>query len=326
MMEKRILFLSKGEHSPSTRYRAFNYFPHLKSNGWHPEHLNVRGTLAEKLNLLRRAGKADVVVVLRHAFGFPMLPLLRRAAKRLIFDFDDAIFVKSDGNPSKGRARRFRHMLENCDQVWSGNQYLAANANQFNSHVTIVPTAIDIDRYRIQVEKPADYIDLVWIGSSSTSRYLKDLLPTLEKCALVVPNLRLKIIADFELQSDILTIKNVPWSQETEVSELVSSHIGIAPMSDNNWTRGKCALKVLQYMACRLPVISSASGANQDIIQHNITGLLSTNEDEWLSAIARLAGSESDRNAMGAAGAELCCRSFSQDVIARVMLKQISRD
>jgi len=185
--------------------------------------------LADKLKLLRQARKADVVVVLRHAFDFSMLPLLRRASKRLIFDFDDAIFVKSDGNPSKGRARRFRYMLENCDQVWSGNQYLADTASQFNSHATVVPTAIDLDRYQIEAAKPTDHIDLVWIGSSSTSRYLKDLVPTLEKCALEVPNLRLKIIADFELQSEILTIKNIPWSHDTEVHELASAHIGIAP-------------------------------------------------------------------------------------------------
>jgi glycosyltransferase involved in cell wall biosynthesis len=324
-VEKRILFLSKGEHSPSTRYRAFNYFPYFQNRGWLPEHLSVRGSLADKLKLLRQARKADVVVVLRHAFDFPMLPLLRRASKRLIFDFDDAIFVKSDGNPSKGRARRFRHMLENCDQVWSGNQYLADTASQFNSHVTVVPTAIDLDRYQIEAVKPTDHIDLVWIGSSSTSRYLKDLVPTLEKCALEVPNLRLKIIADFELQSEILTIKNIPWSHDTEVHELASAHIGIAPMTDNNWTRGKCALKVLQYMACRLPVISSASGANQEIIQHNGSGLLATNEDEWISALARLANSESERNVMGATGAELCHRFFSQEVIARTMFEQISR-
>lgn len=322
-MERRILFLSKGEHSASTRYRVFNYFPYLTKNGWAPSHLKVHVKLTDKIKILKEARQAEVVVVLRHAFGFPMLQLLRHAARRLVFDFDDAIFLKSDGNLSSGRARRFKNMLQCCDQVWSGNQYLSEHARKFNSNVIVLPTAIDFDRYQVDAAKPDDFIDLVWIGSSSTSRYLKELLPTLEQAARRVKNLRLKIIADFELHSESLKINIVPWSHDTEVNELASAHIGIAPMTDNNWTRGKCALKVLQYMACGLPVISSAAGANQEIIIHEKSGLLVNNEDEWVSAIVHLAESELTRKTMGAQGAAICRQSYSQEVCGRIMLEQL---
>ncbi len=323
MVKKRILFLSKGAHSASTRYRALNYFPYLSKNGWLPSYRSVHGTVAEKIKMLLEARDAEVVVVLRKTFELPMLVLLRLASRKLVFDFDDTIFVETDGSSSRGRLRRFKSMLKFCDQAWSGNQYLAEHARKFNANVIIIPTAIDFDRYTLNEPKPRDFIDLVWIGSNSTSRYLKELLPVLEQAARRIKNLRLKVIADFELDSDRLPVKNVPWSHDTEIQELASAHIGIAPMTDNSWTRGKCGLKILQYMACRLPVISSSTGVNKEIIVQGVSGLLVNNSQQWVSAISRLAESESDRKTMGEAGAEICRRSYSRKICAKIMLERL---
>lgn len=269
------------------------------------------------------ARKVDAVVVVRRTFGRFYARLLRRSVKKLIFTFDDAIFAKSDGSRSAGRAHRFSQTIPLCDHVWAGNSYLAKKALQLNPHVTIIPTTLEIDKYDIQVDKPPLTLDLAWIGSSSTKKHLLTILPALETAATSIPSLRLKVISDFSLESTKLDILAVPWSAETEARELTSAHIGIAPLPDNAYTRGKCGLKVLQYMAAGLPVISSPTGANQDIVQHNHTGILATSTHEWVDAISKLARSPELRSQMGAAGRKRCAEHFTLDAAFKKMLDTI---
>jgi glycosyltransferase involved in cell wall biosynthesis len=320
---KKILFLSKGEQSASTRYRAFSYYPALKAGGWAVGHMGLHEGFMGKLQVLRAAQEADVVVLLRHGLSFPFLPLLRKCSRKLVFDFDDAVFLKSSGKQSSVRGTRFDKTVSQCDLVWAGNRYLAERARTVNPKTIVLPTSVDIARYQAETPKTDDTIDLVWIGSSSTRKYLEDVLPVLERAAEREPRLRLKIIADFSLASDVLSIQPVPWQLETEIPELQSSHIGIAPMRDDPWTRGKCALKVLQYMASRLPVISSRAGANSEIIQHEKTGLLVSSEQQWLDAILSLAKSPSLRQEMGDAGYVACEQGFSQEACATEILSHL---
>lgn len=320
---KRILFLSKGENSASTRYRAFSYFPALEKEGWYASHMGLHEGLVGKLRILRAAREADVVVLLRHGLPMPFLSLLRRCSRKLVFDFDDAIFLKSSGQQSSVRGQRFDKTVAFCDRVWAGNSYLAARARKVNSGTIVLPTSVDMARYQDETPKAQETIDLVWIGSSSTRKYLEDVLPALERAAELEPRLRLKIIADFTLHSDNLKIEAVPWQLENEVSELQSAHIGIAPMRDDPWTRGKCALKVLQYMASRLPVVSSNAGANSEIILHSKTGLLVSSEQEWVEAILVLAADPVLRNRLGERGRALCARDYSLDTCAATMAAEL---
>jgi len=161
MTGRKVLFLSKGEDSASTRYRAFNYFPALIAAGWSPSHLSLHDGPVGKLRALKAASTADVVVVLRHGLSFPFLPLLRKYSAKLVFDFDDAIFLKSSGETSSVRGKRFDSTISLCDQVWAGNQYLADRAAAINPHAVLLPTAIDMARYNGKQEKSADTIDIV---------------------------------------------------------------------------------------------------------------------------------------------------------------------
>jgi glycosyltransferase involved in cell wall biosynthesis len=297
-----VLFLSKGESSASTRYRALQYFPLLQTAGWSPRHRNMNVGLWQRLTLLGEARQADVVVVLRKTFAGWYLWLLRRAARRLVFDFDDAIFVRSNGEPSRLRLNRFRRMMRQCDQVWAGNGYLARQAGRYNRSVLQLPTALDVSKYPISVNKPADSIDLVWIGSRATRKYLETILPVLERLAQQQPDLRLKIIANFDLDTVHLNTLPVQWQEATEATELASSHIGIAPMLENDWTRGKCALKVLQYMAAGLPVVASPAGINRDIVTDNVTGYLASNDEQWQQCLLQLIENPDLRAQLGSAG------------------------
>src|SRR5687768_1924850 len=134
-MTKKILFVSVSEKSASTRYRALNYFSHLRQAGWQPEYFAVRQSPLRRALLLKKAAEADVVVVVRKTFSGFYPKLVRSAAKILIFDFDDAIFMRSTGEPSRTRMKRFERLVEVCDQVWAGNGYLAESAKHYNPAV-----------------------------------------------------------------------------------------------------------------------------------------------------------------------------------------------
>lgn len=314
-MTTRLLFVSKGEDSSSTRYRALQFFPLWRAAGFEPVHVTASGGLGATIGMLRQAARADVVIVLRKTFPAALLWLLRRASRRLVFDFDDAIFCNTDGTPSRTRMARFAAMARACDHVLAGNAFLARHAAAFNPAVTLVPTCIDAARYRVEASKPADSLDLVWIGSRSTRKYLAEAMPWLAGAAQAVPGLRLKIVADFDLPGCGVTTLPVAWRAESEAHELAASHIGIAPMRDDDWSRGKCALKVLQCMAAGLPVVSSKAGANAEVIDDGVHGFLAATPGEWAERIARLAQDADLRRRMGEAGRRRMAADYSIEAV-----------
>ncbi len=319
-MKTRLLFVSKGKDASSTRYRALHFFPLWRTAGFEPTHVTASGGLGATFDMLRQARRADVVIVLRKTFPAALLWLLRRISRRLVFDFDDAIFCNTDGSPSRTRMARFAAMARCCDHVCAGNAFLAGQAAPFNSAVTVVPTCIDVARYNVAMDKPDDTIDLVWIGSHSTRKYLAEAMPYLKDASERVPGLRLKIIADFDLPDCGLSTLPVAWRADTEARELASTHIGIAPMRDDDWSRGKCALKVLQCMAASLPVVSSNAGANAEVIREGEDGYLVSTREEWAERIAQLAEDADLRRRMGEAGRRRVAADYSiEAVFARLL-------
>jgi glycosyltransferase involved in cell wall biosynthesis len=323
MSHKRILFISKGENAPSTRYRGLAYFSALRSDGWEPEHMAVPENPLLRLQLLKRAKQADVVVILRKTFSGPYISVLRLCSKRLVFDLDDAVFCRSSGALSRTRKNRFVRVATRCRQIWAGNEYLASASRHFNSEVTVLPTSLGPEKYLLKAEKPGKHVDLVWIGSRSTRKYLDAGLPVLENLARDLPHARLKIVADFDLKSERLNTIAVPWSEENEAFDLASAHIGIAPMPDNPWTRGKCGLKVLQYMAAGLPVVSSSAGVNGEIVEHGVTGFLADDADAWQRAVDELAHEPELRRVMGEAGRKRVMERYSVDVTYSKMARAL---
>ncbi len=317
MSNRQVLFISKDESSASTRYRALNYFSLLKAAGWQTKHMSAHQKPLQRLRILHAASKADVVVIVRKTFAPIFLKMLRSVCKRLVFDFDDAIFVRSNGEYSRLRSKRFNRMILISDQVWAGNKYLADEARTINAHVSVVPTAINLTKYDLEIKPPpetlySEFVDIVWIGSRSTSKYLKLVLPALEALAKNNPLLRLKIIADFDLDTKYIRTLPVQWQEKTEASELRSSSIGIAPMIDNSWTRGKCALKVLQYMASGLPVVSSAAGVNKEIVIDGENGFLVTSDTQWIQRLQQLANDARMCRSMGNKGKQFVSEHYSE--------------
>jgi glycosyltransferase involved in cell wall biosynthesis len=311
----RLLVIAKDSDGSSTRYRAGQFVSGLQDAGWQVEIMAVGRDGAGRGQMVCAAQQADVVWVLRKTFGPVATQLLRWVAKRLIFDFDDAIFLASNGKPSSTRYRRFKRMVRAADRIWAGNDFLLEEARRWNEQSEVMPTVVDEAHYQVadQGALDNDVIDLVWIGSSSTRKYLERLIPVLNRLTELRPALRLKIVADFELPDLRMPQWRIDWSEQVETEALATAHVGIAPMADNPWTRGKCGLKVLQYMAAGLPVVSDAVGVNRQMIIHNETGMLVSNEEQWCEAVLGLAADAQRRRQMGAAGrARLIGANYTQ--------------
>lgn len=281
--------------------------------------------LLEKLKLLLRAGQYDVVVIQRKLYAPWFVRALRRRVSRLVFDFDDAIFSKSSGHASPSRMAKFEVICQGADLLLAGNDYLARAAQKAGADpasVHTIPTSVvleELDPNSIP-DKP-EQPTLVWIGSSSTRRYLDFLTPALERLGQQFPDLTLKVISDFQFHLDAMEVNNVPWSLQAEAVELASSDIGIAPMIDDPWTRGKCALKVLQYMAVGLPVVSSRCGANEEVVIDAETGYLADSEEDWCQAVGKLLNDVELARQLGQAGRRRVAQYYERQTIVRKTLK-----
>ncbi len=312
----RILFLSKGQAAASTRYRALALFPVLRDAGFDPVHLGLRGGLGMAVEVGKAVRRSAVTIVLRRTLTAPARVLLRRAARRLVLDLDDAIYTAPDG-PSPARLRAFAAMAKRCDAVFAGNATLADAAAPYCRSVHILPTALDLSPYTPADPATLDPRKLVWIGSSSTRPYLEALLPELEHAAARVPGLSLRIIADFTLRSGTLPIEATPWSSADEARLLRECGLGLAPLSDDPWTRGKCGFKLIQYMAAGLPAVCDPVGANGQIVEHGRTGLHADQAGGWAEAIASLCADPAGAASMGATGRERAAAHYSVEAVGR---------
>jgi glycosyltransferase involved in cell wall biosynthesis len=304
---------------------------HLTALVEHPEHVCCRYRLAAYQSFFERAGhrldflplprrwwsrlwrtaalKFDVAILQRRLLSKPELSLLRRNTRHLVFDFDDALWLRDSyaarGLTSGRRLTRFESTIQAADVVIAGNEFLAAQAQQFAEprRVVVIPTCINPDLCPRSHHGPrqAD-VRLAWVGSSSTLRGLERFAGTLEALGREVPGIRLKLICDRFFSLSHLAVERCGWNWATEAFEIAASDIGIAWMPDDDWSRGKCGLKVLQYMAAGLPVVANPVGVHVEMIRHGETGLLATTPEEWISAIRRLASDAALRARMGEAG------------------------
>jgi glycosyltransferase involved in cell wall biosynthesis len=305
-----ILFLGQDLQTPSFRHRAQSLFPLLAERGWTVREEQLpRGRYGiriwERRTLL---SSVDVVFLAQFKLSGPEARLLRHFVAHVIFDVDDAIYVRQPRgvadppHDSYWRRRKFAATCKLSDCVVAGNRVLAAVAARSARDVVVLPTPVDPGRYRASTPDPRRPPTIVWIGRPENLKYLELLHSALVRLAARFPALRLRVVcSSFPPWHDV-AIDAVPWSTETEVSALADADIGIMPLTRDEWTEGKCAFKLLQYMAASLPCVASPVGANRDAVIDGQTGLLAASDADWEAALARLIESPSLRVAFGAAG------------------------
>jgi glycosyltransferase involved in cell wall biosynthesis len=318
--------------SPGQRYRLEQWEPLLRERGveityapFEDEELHallykpgllgkklqlVTRNLSRRLSLVRRVKDYDLVYILREAalLGPPVFEkLIYQRRVPIVFDFDDAVFV-SYRSPSNGYlsylkfASKTKTICRIASHVMAGNPHLADYARQVNDRVTVIPTTIDTEKYRVpqRAEQTGPPV-IGWTGSYSTVQHLDTLRGALKKLA-ERESFRLRVIGTPAYECSPIDVDAMPWRADTELEDLSAIDIGVMPLPDDKWSKGKCGLKALQFMALGIPTVCSPVGVNTDIIQDDENGFIAGTEDEWVDKLSRLLRSAELRRRLGHAG------------------------
>ena len=330
----RVLALMPGlyDTSPGQRYRLEQWDPLLRERGveityapfeddelhsivYKPGQMGkklqlVTRNLARRLSTIGKAKNYDLVYILREAalLGPPVFErLLAQQRTPFVFDFDDAIFV-SYRSPSNGYlsylkfAGKTKTICRLASHVMVGNPYLAEYARQFNDRVTVVPTTIDTRSYQVPPPKTSNGPPIIgWTGSHSTVQHLDTLRGALKKLA-ARENFRLRVIGTPVYELAPIEVEAMRWRAKTEVDDLRAIDIGVMPLPEDKWSKGKCGAKALQFMGMGIPTVCSPVGVNTEIIQDDQNGFLARTEDEWVDKLTRLLRSAELRRRLGQAG------------------------
>ena len=354
MKPARVLALSSvPREGASARFRVYQYIPALQASGFEvtvspfytPEFFRIlyrRGHYARKVlwflrqtlelrQVLARASGFDVLFVHREVLpiGPPLVEraLARRKGRPLVYDFDDAVYL-----PNVSEANRFAGLLKwpqkvptvirLSDRIVAGNDHLARYARAHNPAVSVIPTCVDTETF---VPRPgpgptAGPPPVVgWIGSPTTVRYLLPLRDVLGRVARTLPFHVRVSGAGRGIEIPGVSVSNLAWSLEHEVSLFSGCDIGLYPLPDTEWTRGKCGFKAIQFMACGVPVVAAPVGVNREIIQDGVNGFLASTPAEWEEKLARLLSDRGLRTRLGAAGRETVVDRYALAVHAPVL-------
>ena len=303
----------------SARYRLQAFIPALARAGCTlvlepipAACLNGYGSFHACVALMSSCCNVNLLPVLEYRF-------LRRMARRLIYDFDDAMLYRDSyhprGHSSVQRARRFSAIVRSSDTVIAGNAFLkdcAIESGARRENVAVIPTCVEPEKYPPRsASSRAQGLEMVWIGSSSTLAGLERQRPLLQRLGREIPGLRLRLICDRFVNFDPLPVIQVVWAEATEAASIAQADFGISWMPDDAWSKGKCGLKVLQYGAARIPTIANPVGVHREIIADGVTGLLAATEDQWLEAVRTLARDPVVRAAMGTQARLVVEQSYS---------------
>jgi glycosyltransferase involved in cell wall biosynthesis len=305
-----VLLLGYDLRQPSFRHRMQSLVGALEFAGWQVRCERFPGRRYGLRTWERRAllRWADVAILHQIKLSSLEARLFASLARRSVFDVDDAIYVRKPrrlGQPvgeSIWRRRKFAATCRWVDAVACGNDVLAGVAGAAARSIAILPTSVDAAAYAATTARPQDPPTIAWIGSPENLIYLDMIRPALARLALRHPAMRLRVICSHYPEWPEISVERVPWSSQTEAAALAGAHIGIMPLTDDEWSRGKCAFKLLQYMAASLPCVASPIGANCEAVIDGVSGFHASTPEEWELALQRLIESPPLRARFGAAG------------------------
>jgi glycosyltransferase involved in cell wall biosynthesis len=344
----KILFVTQyGVLAASSRTRVFHYLPHLEAAGYQCDVLTVlpdRRISGSQILVTRQlvrkflyyvwafwrtficgvralltAHSYDLLFVQKVIFPPFVRWLFRLNETPIIYDFDDAIFTTEVRERNWLAQRKHNRnsagvpaMLRLAQLALVENEYTASFAHNYCPHVAIITGPIDTCRYSSGTERvKRGEVVLGWIGSSSTLPYLEMIRPALEEIGRRLGHVRLHVVGAVDMELQHMPVVSKAWSLEEEVEDLRNFDIGLMPMPDDPWTRGKGGYKLLQYMAVALPVITSPVGINRQIVDHGENGFWAETAEQWQEKIEHLVADAELRRHMGRAGRKKMERVYS---------------
>ena len=316
---------------PSSRYRLLQFGPWLERrgieidvqplhddgyftarfDGRRPSPAYLAGRVARRAAKLLTARRYDLVFIQKEIF--PYLPgfaewALERAGARLVLDIDDAIFLFYRGR--RFLENKFAGVVSRCALVLAGNRYLLEYASRYTDRAVLFPTVVDSERFTPVVGHRGGDPVVGWIGSPTTSPYLQELRPALALIAERAP-FSMRVVGAGSIALDGLTVESRPWSEEEEADDLRAMDVGVMPLPDTEWSRGKCALKLLQYMSAGLATVSSPRGSATEIIEDGDNGFLAATPGEWTERLTELLSDRELRVRMGTRAREWIESNYS---------------
>ncbi len=334
----KVLYLTKySRKGASSRLRSYQYFPFLEAEGIS---VIVKPLFDDAYLEKLYSGKKPVAEILKAyikrffvlftIFGydkiviekeiFPYLPswterILSFLGVQYVVDYDDAIFHNYDLHPNQWirflLKDKIDKVMRSAQTVVAGNQYLAERAKKAGAkNVIVIPTVIDIERYDHKQIFRQDKTIIGWIGSPSTFKYVKTLFPVFEKLAKQYP-IEIQIVGAKEAVSVSFPIRFIDWTEPTEVAAISAFDIGIMPLEDSPWEKGKCSYKLIQYMACGIPVVASPVGMNVEVVSEGHNGFLAKDAADWFNALEELSNGKDKCRTFGSSGRQLIERSFT---------------
>ncbi|TNE94718.1 MAG: glycosyltransferase family 1 protein [Rhodobacteraceae bacterium] len=290
-----------------------------------PTRSHVFRAFARRLQRLLASRAYDLILIEKEVL--PWVPwiierVLLPKGVPIVVDYDDAVFHRYDQHRSSIVRGLLGHKLDrlmaHSSLVMAGNEYLASRAREAGAaRIAFVPTVVDLAAYGVRATSPEDNgLNVGWIGTPSTwTSYMKPMVPVLQE-SIAPKGARLRVVGAGKAASELPFLDEVAWSEEDEVTEIQKMDIGLMPLTDTPWARGKCGYKLIQYMACGLPVVASPVGVNSSIVEHGVNGFLASTEREWRTAISTLLANKELRERMGAAGREKIEKNYSLQIWA----------
>lgn len=341
---KRVLIIAnhRKDRSPGQRFRFEQYLSYLSSQGytfefsylisekedyvfynngrWFKKAIIVFKSFVKRFLEVRKANSFDIIFIYREAFFTGTTYFEKKISKsnaKFIFDFDDSIWLS---NVSKANEKfewlkkynKTKKIISLACMVFTGNQYLADYALQVNKNVKIIPTTIDTDEYHKFYIGKNEFLIIGWSGSITTIQHFEYALPFLKKIkSKYKKKVQIKVIGDGNYENLDLEIKGINWNKNDEIKELSTFDIGIMPLPNDEWAKGKCGLKGLQYMALEIPTLMSPVGVNKEIIEDGVNGFLPKDNDDWFNKISLLIEDGELRDKLGKNGRKTVIEKYS---------------
>ncbi|MBL4861802.1 MAG: glycosyltransferase family 4 protein [Crocinitomicaceae bacterium] len=343
-MAKKIVFIApypRGQ-APSQRFRFEQYFhffeekgyevlfhPFLNEKDWAPLYqqgsflrkgFSMIRSFCRRFLLLFKLRNIDSIFIHREAsmIGPPIFEwfIAKVLRKKYIYDFDDAIWLPnySESNARFHRLKAYgkvKRIIKWADKISVGNTYLKEYAEQYNSNVTLIPTTIDmVNVHNKTTVQNTDKPVIGWTGSHTTMEYLKFLVPILKDLEKEF-DFTFRVISNHPPEIELDSLEFVKWNKATEIEDLAVLNIGVMPLEDTIWAKGKCGFKCLQYMALQIPSVISPVGVNNEIVEHGKNGFLCATPEEWKKVLAELLKDQMLRERIGKSGQKTVRERYS---------------